>query len=642
MSDRADLAWRGCWWRRAALLFLVGPLLGLPADGALEVEGLGGPGVPEAVEAAEAEVELVGVELVSQWSPVLVGRELAVAVVLEVAPGWHLYANPKQGEFGKDTEIQPVAHERLRFGAVIYPPGVEYTDKTLGASNHIYGGRVVCYVPVTVVAGAGEAGAVTLAMALSGLLCSDAGVCRPWQAEAAVELAVTSEAGAAQAQQPALFSGVDWGDGQALADGADGGRPAGALPQADQAGASRHWLVQILTAIVAGLVMNLMPCVLPLLPIIVLTLMKQCAPEPDAEPDRVKSIKVGLAFAAGIMLVFAGLAVVMSVFKLLWGQQFQGAGFKLGLLMVVYVLSLSMFGLFEIVLPSKIANASVVRQGYLGAMGMGMLVTVLGTPCGAPLLTPILAWSLESPLPVMILVFLVIGAGMALPYVLLTAFPKLLNRVPRGGNWMILLKQAIGFAMLGFAAWLVFLFPPGWRAPLVYLCLVVGFCVWLGVSVAHQAKRLGWRWTARLWAILLLVVAVAGFAMTDKSARQAEGTYWLTELEAYEQQGRTTIVKFTANWCKNCATLDKVIYKSEAFKAKLEATGAALVVADWSYDDEQIKATLAGYGTQSLPFAAVFAGGDWENPILLRDMYSLEEALEALEAAAARGAKAAD
>ena len=623
------------------MLMVSGLWWGIPAGGALEIEG----GPVGAVQAGAGEeggqARLVGVELVSQWSPALVGQEFAVAVVLDVAKGWHLYANPKQGDFGLDTEIKPVADERVRFGRTIYPPGTEYTDQ--GASNHIYEGRVVCYVAVTVVSGEGQgeagAGPLRLDMELSGLLCGEEGVCQPWEERVSTELVVTSEAGQARQQEPELFAGVVFGGGDDQAGGPEPGEPAGAAAGAERTIEGDDWVTPLLLAIVAGLVMNLMPCVLPLIPVIVLTLMKQCAPEPDAEPDRVKSIKVGLAFAAGIMLVFVGLAVVMSVFKLLWGQQFQGTGFKFVLLMVVYVLSLSMFGLFEIVLPGKLANANVAGQGYFGAMGMGMLVTVLGTPCGAPLLTPVLAWSLGKSLPITMVVFLVIGLGMAAPYVLLTAFPKLLNRVPRGGQWMILLKQAIGFAMLGYAGYLVFLFEPGWREPLVYLCVFLGFCVWLGVSVVHQAKRAGWRWAARVAALVLLAGGVVGFAMMDKTSASGEGTYWLTELEGYQQQGRTVIVKFTANWCKNCATLDKLIYKRDVFKEKLQETNAVLVVADWSYDDAEIKAVLEGYGTQTLPFAAVFPGADPKHPILLRDFYSMENALGALDEAAKRGAK---
>lgn len=602
------------WSRRGVFsgVLLVSALtagLTLPAAGQLKL-----PSLPAPSQVTQPEDKLVEIELASQFDPVTPGEQFSLAVVLKVSDGWHLYANPKQGEFGIETEITPQPAAALRFGSSEYPPGELYVDKALPASNHIYEGTVICYVPVEVQADA--AGQVTAAFEITGQLCSDAGVCRRWKAQAqtTVNIVPSVDAATRTANRPELFTGSP---------------PSQAVAQ------STGWLMAILLALGAGLVMNLMPCVLPIIPIIIMTLMKQCAPEEGAPPDRAKSIKIGLAFAAGILVVFAGLAVVMSVFKLLWGQQFQGIGFKFALLMIVYVLSLSMFGLFEIVLPSSIANVSVVRKGYLGALGMGMLATILATPCGAPLLTGVLAWSLSRPLAVTIAVFLVIGAGMAAPYILLTAFPQLLGRVPRGGNWMIRLKQVIGFAMLGFAAYLITLFPAAWFGPLLYFCLLVGFSVWLGWHVVNLTTPTGKRYAFRLVAILLIVVASVLLAQTPKAG--AAGTDdWQGRLETFQQQGKTVIVKFTANWCKNCSTLDKLIYKRDVFTDRLAATGAELVIADWSDPEPKINDMLRKYDQQSLPFAAVFPAADPKNPILLRDFYSLDDTLKALDEAAKR------
>ncbi|MBN2374825.1 MAG: thioredoxin family protein [Sedimentisphaerales bacterium] len=572
----------------------------------------------------------VGIEVVSQFEPAGAGERMAVAVVLEVKEGWHLYANPKQGDLGLDTEIIPEAVEGVRFGEVIYPPGEKYEDKVLGSSNHIYEGRAVCYVPVEVAKDVAAGSKIVVALQLKGLLCSDAGQCVPWEDAAGLEIAV-GEQGVVNREE--LFagldlSGVDWGEAEQKGVVGDVG---------DGEIAVDDWVKPILLALVAGLVMNLMPCVLPLIPIIVLTLMKQCSAEEGQEPDRGKSVRVGLAFAAGILVVFAGLAVLMSVFKMAWGQQFQGTGFKLGLLLVVYVLSLSMFGLFEIALPSKVSNMQVMRGGYAGAMGMGMLATVLATPCGAPLLGPVLGWSLAKPLAVMVVMFLVIGAGMALPYVVLTAFPKLLNRVPKGGNWMIRLKQVIGFMMLGFAVYLIGLFPGGWRVPLMYFCVVVGFCVWLGLGVVNRNSKAGLRWGARLAAVVLLVVGSYGLAVMDKG--EVGVSDWQAELREHQEAGRTVIVKFTANWCKNCSVLDKLIYKTETFQQKLQETGAALVVADGSYPDErfnEIVQELGGPG-QGIPLAAIYPKGREEGVIVLRGLYSMKDVLGALDKASAAG-----
>lgn len=591
----------------------------------------GGPG-QERIGISAVEPGQVVVEVVSQYKPVAVEGRFALAVVLNIPPGQHLYANPKQGQFGLDTEITPQPSRHFRFGKVIYPPGEKYEDKTLNASNHIYEGKTICYVPVEV--GAFEAAELPVVAAvnleLKGLLCSDSdtGTCLGWQESVSIDIEIYQDKAAAGASDcPELFADFDpaaaW--------------PSGAGDQAQPKSkeiAPDNWLTPILLALFAGVIMNLMPCVLPIIPIIVMTLMKQCAVEEGAQPDRRKSIKVGLAFAGGIMIVFCGLAVLMSVTKLLWGQQFQGNAFKFVLLMIVYVLSLSMFGLFEIVLPARVSNITIVRKGYLGALGMGMLATVLATPCGAPLLTPVLAWSLGKPLAVTIVVFLIIGAGMAVPYVLLTAFPRLLGRIPKGGNWMILLKHAIGFCMLAFCVYLIFLFSPVWHGPLFYFCLLLGFCVWLGLAVVNYATPTKKRLLVRTIALILLIAGSWALAVAVKTEGPAEAAEnWLVQLENYQQQKRSVIVKFTANSCKSCAVLDKIIYKSQVFKDKLSETKTALVVADWSYGDADIARMLNELGGKALPFAVVFPGGEPDNPIILRDFYSMEDVINALDKA---------
>jgi len=576
----------------------------------------------------------VVVEVVSQYKPVAVEGRFALAVVLNIPPGQHLYANPKQGQFGLDTEITPQPSRYFRFGKVIYPPGRKYEDKALDISNHIYEGKTICYVPVEVLVfeTAEWPVVVPVNLELKGLLCSDSdtGTCLGWQESVGIDIEVYQDKAAVRVgDRPELFGDFDpataW--------------PSGAGDQPQPKGneiAPDNWLTPILLALFAGVIMNLMPCVLPIIPIIVMTLMKQCAVEEGAQPDRRKSIKVGLAFAAGIMIVFCGLAVLMGVSKLLWGQQFQGNTFKFVLLMIVYVLSLSMFGLFEIVLPARVSNITVVRKGYLGALVMGMLATVLATPCGAPLLTPVLAWSLGKPLAVTIVVFLIIGAGMAVPYVLLTAFPRLLGRIPKGGNWMILLKHAIGFGMLAFCVYLILLFSPAWHSPLFYFCLLLGFCVWLGFTVVNYATPTKKRLLVRTIALILIIAGSWALALsvavkTEEPAEPAK--HWLVQLEDYQQQKRSVIVKFTANWCKNCAVIDKIIYKNQVFKDKLSETKTTLVVADWSNEDADIERMLNELGGKALPFAVVFPGGEPDNPIILRDFYSMEDVINALDKA---------
>jgi len=612
--------------RQIALYAILLPIF-ITAFAAAQMNVPSAPTIPTGVQE-----QLVRIEVIPQYSPAAPGQPFALAVILDIRTGWHLYANPKQGQFGLDTEILPQSIEGVKFGNVQYPLGEKYTDENLDASNHIYKGRVICFVPVEILQQ--KETPIAVKLALKGQLCSDAGVCRLWNDSTAVALTVAASAADAKIQQPHLFRDFN---------PAAGDNNLAAQTKSEKAPLANGWLTAILLALAAGLIMNVMPCVLPLIPVIALTLIKQCSTE-SGPAGRAKSIRIGLAFAGGILIVFIGLAVLMSAFKLLWGQQFQSTGFKLALFFIVLVFSLSMFGLFEIVLPQRLSNLAGVRRGYLGAFAMGALATVLATPCSAPLLGTVLTYSLTKPLPITIAVFLIVGAGMALPYVLLTCSPKLINRIPKAGPWMIRLQQVIGFIMLGFAVYLLLLFPTGWHKPLLYYSLLLAFCVWLALGLVNRYTPALKRYFARSIALILLIAGSWALAVIPKTTTPAAPVgptassttptdNWLTQLDRCRQNQQTVIVKFTANWCKNCAVLDELIYHNPAFQDKLRQTHAALVIADWTYSDPAIKQMildLAGPG-QALPFAAVFPGKDPDHPILLRDFYSLAETLAALD-----------
>ncbi|MBN1437347.1 MAG: thioredoxin family protein [Sedimentisphaerales bacterium] len=597
-------------------------LLALPTFAQIATPRL--PGTASRLPAIDrvSDQQPITLELVPQYAAVAPGQTFYLALVIELAPDWHIYAHENPG-YGLPTEITPLADPCFTFGSPLYAPGYlhQYPDDTV---EQLYASGPVAYLPVSINSAALPdplPASVTIQIDIDGQLCQDNGVCQIWSPtiQAVVPLAAEPST---ELNQPEVFAQLPSIIAAAQADQA--------APADTSAISSSDWLTPIGLAILVGLVMNLMPCVLPIIPIVVMTLVNSCAPPADqpASAKPRKTIFVGLAFAAGIMLVFAGLAILMSVFKLVWGQQFQSNTFKFILLMIVFVLSLSMFGLFEIVLPARLANISVKRKGYLGAFGMGMLATLLATPCGAPLLTPVLVWSLAKPLFVTIIVFLVIGLGMALPYVILTASPALINRIPKAGNWMIILKYAIGFAMLAFAAYLLLLFPADWHADLLYFCIIIAFCVWLAFKAVTPVTAPARRIIARLAALVIIIVASI-FLFSAPPASHVP-THDLSQLDILLQE-RPVVVKFTANWCKNCSVIDRTIYQTQTFADALADVNGALIIVDLSNQDPQLVAYLHQLSGQVLPFAAVFSPNDPDNPILLRDFYSMDDLLEALQ-----------
>ena len=606
----------------------------------------------------------VKIELVSQYAQVGLGQKFALAVVLDIPEGWHLYAHPRRGELGIDTEITPQQTPGLRFGKVLYPQGNFYEDKVLGASNYIYEGRQIFYLPIEVVGaedvppgadGVHSGAEIPVRLKLKGLLCSDAGSCVPWQEQAAGVIIVSSQASTA-VQQLGLFgrfdiNEVEWGSqAGATTEPPKILVPAGPIPVpagpindervvmpdyqprefSEVSLKAEDWFKPILLALAAGVLLNLMPCVLPVNPLKVLSLIQQAQADRESG-DKYKAVKLSAVFSIGIVLVFVGLAVVMSVFKILYGQQFQSNAFKFVMMVIIYVLGLSMFGLFEVALPSKVSNIRVVREGYAGALGMGVLATLLATPCSAPLLGPVLTWSLSKPTTITVAVFIVVGIGMAGPYVILTAFPQLLNRIPKAGNWMIRLKQGLGFVMLGVTVYLIFLFEPGRHLRLMVFCLAVALALWLGMQVVNASSKPRRRRAVRLAALLVVIFASLWLAQAKSAAANREN--WQAQKQRALKEGRTVMVEFTADWCPNCKYVEKTVLEREAFKKKLDQTNTEFIIADWTHNDPTITKELNRLGSKSIPFSAIYPAKSPDNPILLRDIYTLDTVLRALEAA---------
>ncbi len=639
-------------WRKSKTgwilgIYLVWLIVGLslPAFGQIDLPGMsaGGNDGPNSSQAGHVKVQLV-----SQYEAVAPAQQFAIAVVLEVDKGWHLYANPKQGEFGLDTEVIPQASSYFRFGKVIYPPGEKYVDKQLNAGNHIYEGKTTIYVPVEVKPFETTVWpeSAKVQFQLKGLTCGVGGTCLPWDDEASIQIKLAPEQTNAKPNRPELFadfdvSKVDWQGGAiSPAVGSEEtkqGNQAGAeeampdyQPREWNKQSSSVWLI-ILAAIGAGILLNVMPCVLPVIPLKVLSLIQQSQADVESG-DRFKAVKLSLVFSAGILIVFIGLAIVMSVFKILYGQQFQSDAFKFVMLMIIFVLGLSMLGLFEIVLPGKVTNVQIVREGYLGALGMGVLATLLATPCSAPLLGPVLAWSLSKPTAITVLVFIVVGIGMSAPYVVLTAFPKLLQKIPKAGNWMIRLKEGLGFVMLGVAAYLIFLFPAKWQLPLIIFCLLMALAAWLGMRVVNYASSTKRKVWARGVALVILALGIGYVHQAVKETKASEyEEYSLAKLIEYNQQGQNVMVEFTADWCPNCKYVELTVLSRDKFKKQLAKTNTILMIADWTHKDPAITELLNELGSKSIPFTAVFPGKDSMHPIVLRDIYTLDTVLDVLD-----------
>lgn len=396
-------------------------------------------------------------------------------------------------------------------------------------------------------------------------------------------------------------------------------------------------------AVLGGLVLNLMPCVLPVLSLKLLSVIDQ--------RDRARRrIRLGfLASAAGIvvsMLVLAGALVALKAAGLAvgWGVQFQQPAFLVLMAAVLVAFALGLAGGPEIPLPSRLATVlgRTGGDGLGGNFAAGAFATLLATPCSAPFVGTAVAFALARGGLEILSIFAALGLGLAAPYLLVAAFPRLTGLLPRPGRWMLALRRLLALALLGTAAWLltVLAAQSSWQASVtVAVALVL-----LGAALLFRS-RLGVAATA-LTAVVALSGALAAptvldaVAQTGTDSRPSSATGWVrfdqAEIGRLVAQGRTVFVDVTADWCITCKANKSLVLERAEVVAALTADGVVPMQADWTRPDPRISDYLARYDRYGIPFNAVYGPGA-PRGIVLPEILSVGAVIEAIESAKGGG-----
>ncbi|MDR3043095.1 MAG: thioredoxin family protein [Desulfovibrio sp.] len=383
----------------------------------------------------------------------------------------------------------------------------------------------------------------------------------------------------------------------------------------------------LLLGLLAGLLLNLMPCVLPVISLKLSGFVAVAGLGGD-DARRAHFREHNLLFAAGIMAWFLLLAFILGGAGLAWGQLFQRPGVVLGLLLVVFGLGLSMFGLFTLpVLDLKAMGAGGPSRAQ--PFFTGLVATLLATPCSGPLLGGVLGWAFQQPPEIMAFVFTSVGMGMALPYLLLAARPGLVRHFPRPGAWTGTLEQLVGFFLMGTSVYLLTILPDAWLMPALVTLLAVAFAAWIwgrwgGLDASPRRRA-----AVRLAAPALVAVAVwLAFAPSAPPARWEpfEPTTFRAML------GREPlIVDFTADWCPNCKLLEQTTLSSAAVSEWARRHGARLVRVDLTAESPEAQALLRSLGSSSIPVVALFPKGLLSaSPVVLRDLFTTGQMEQAL------------
>jgi thiol:disulfide interchange protein len=393
----------------------------------------------------------------------------------------------------------------------------------------------------------------------------------------------------------------------------------------------------LLFAFIGGVILNLMPCVLPVLSLKVMGFVEQ------AHGDRRISRQHGLAYGFGVLISFwllAGLLIILrqSGAEIGWGFQLQEPLFVLAMLVLFFLFALNMFGVFEVgtlLTRLTMADQHVSTRGagtslaaLRGSFFSGILATLVATPCTAPFMGSALGFALAQPLWVGMLAFTALGAGMAMPIVLLAMNPAWLRFIPQPGAWMDRLKQFFGFLLLATGLWLFWVLSLQVAAEqlsvVLAILLISAFGAWVyghwgSLQRSNRSRRL-----AALFFIasfLFPLVFFAGDMRTQPpSSPQLESSIWQTYddqlLSQARENGQAVFIDFTAAWCLSCQVNKKVALESTQVVNEFARRDVLLLRGDWTNRDKRITRALAEYGRNSVPLYVYYAPDGNEGKLL--------------------------
>lgn len=376
----------------------------------------------------------------------------------------------------------------------------------------------------------------------------------------------------------------------------------------------------LLLAFLGGLILNLMPCVFPVIGLKIMGFVRQ------AGQDRKKILLHGLMFSAGVLVCFWALSGTLLFLRsrgeqVGWGFQLQSPWVVYGLMILMFAFALNMFGVFEIGTSAVgVGQDLTAKQGLSGTFFSGLLAVVVATPCSAPFLAPALGAALTLPPVSFFSVFSMVGVGLALPYLLLSAFPGLLKKLPKPGAWMEAFKQIMSFLLFMTAGYLLWVYG-GLTAPTnesnqLYAILGLGV-IGLGAYVygrwctpVHAGK------TRAIGGLLALGMVVGGIYMGTPTKDALKWEVWTQErVDELREQGVPVYIDFTAKWCATCQT-NKLSYKSKEILRLVDEKKIVLLKADWTDDNPKITEVLAGYGRSAIPVNVLYIPGQEEPEIL--------------------------
>ncbi len=565
------------------------------------------------------------------------GEEVALAIVLKIKEGLHINADHRQIKRLEDfkpypTEVQVVdASEGVTVETARFPRAkpikVDYSSEALMS----FEGRTIIYLPMKLDQQL-KPGSIELQTRVEYQACSENFCLFPQKQILKETLAVVESRAATSKINRELFAGL-----------------TSDLPSAPEAAVDFNlfgwgfsvnwssglgWLLVLITAAFGGMLLNLTPCVLPLIPIKIISLS-------HVAEDRKKCLLLGLALSLGVLAFWTVLGILIALVSdfTTTNQLFQYPLFTIAVGTVIGIMGLGMFGFFSVRLPRFIYIINPQQERLSGSFALGMLAAVMSTPCTAPFMGAAAAWAAsQGPLTTLV-TFAAIGAGMALPYLILSAFPKLVIRMPKAGPASELIKQVMGIFILAAAAYFLgvgisaLLSSPPQPPSKIYWWPVMSLVAIGGIWLAYRTLRLASRKTSKIVFVILGFMLMA-LPIWGALRLLAEGPiHWVhytpERLEDAFRRGKIVVMDFTAEWCLNCKALEETVLRDPEIVDLLDGENILPMKVDITGNNPQGKAKLREIGSLTVPLLVVFSPNG--QSVFKSDFYTVDQVVGAIE-----------
>ena len=569
------------------------------------------------VEACEfTQTEKACFRLITDQSAYEPEAPVRLAAVVEVQDGWHVNSHQPSFEYLIPTEVQWDVPAGWEQSSVQYPQGEMQTFAFSGQPISVYDG--VFEIVASWATATASSGPVVVEAVLRYQACTDDRCLPPIKTDAFIEV---SFAGRGEAVDTAQLDQI--------------ARRAPPAPDS-------VWLM-LAFGLLGGLILNAMPCVLPILSLKIFSLSK------SAGEGRAAVVTGALATSSGILVSFWALAIVAIGVRaggaaVGWGVQFQEPIFVAALAVIVLIFCLNLWGVFEINLPGRLSSlgTSGPVDGLAGHFATGLFTTLMATPCTAPFLGTAVGFALTQDALGVLAVFTAIGIGMASPYLLLALAPQTARVLPKPGQWMVRLKIVLGFLLVVAAVWLLYVLSSQLsRETLAFIQLAmlgVALFVWAGA----QATRSGAKIIMRLAAVAS-IAAVLGLAHNgrDTTLLQAQpGPAGLINWQTFDHSaaqrhvasGKLVFVDVTAEWCFTCKINKTLVLDSDAVGEAFRERGVVAMRADWTIPDDDIARFLAEFDRSGIPFYLLYRPDGSTH--IFSEILSTREVIDALAVSA--------